>query len=288
MKTLVQLIWIVSLNTIMLVASDDVNFTLNDMKMNVRIPSNADEEPTLVPRLIASKIRDSLLDGLIKDAQVTISSAILSESVDLYFEWAGVSEQSALRLNTKLSRTVDALKAVVQNGDAPQEAYDNYLRDLGSIDIEEWSGWLDLYDNKEKIDQLERSIPKSLGEMKSQSTDSLKRDLQTIVLMDQWVEGVAPTGEDIDLAYREMYPTGNPPLAEVKAEVVSRASRDVRREHLIRRWKEEVRKQEMAVPERYEDDVYRYVEEVPSPILPNSILKVLRESNGLEDTRAKP
>lgn len=257
------------------IANDQILVRSGEQEVRVRVPVDPRLSHVAKEKLIAQRIKSAILDVAIHELNITVPDAVLSHSLDLYFKEAGMTEKGAAQIAFKMRQVVDALKLVVISKQDQKRVYETTLK--GVVSPEEWKVWEQQYQTQEKIEQLEQMIPTSIGQMKAQTRESLKKNLATWVLFYTVTRNIGADEKEIQDRYHKLHPDRTPPLANVRKEIAEGIIREKQEELFHNWWLGKVAGTVVIIPSQYQA-ARQYLSTLSMPFLPPSVLQYLKSS----------
>lgn len=229
-----------------------------------------------VLRFIANTVRAEILAQCVEASGITVPDEVLTHCVDLYFSAAGVGDEQAQYIRDKMRPIIEALNDVVAGKLDREQAYERHLKD--KISREEWAVWVTGRTNKSRVEELERLVPRSVEDMKQQTRVSLRKDIEIWLLLEQVAGEPEPARPEIEALYRKLYPTGEPPLAEVERSIAARIVNERKQRRVAQWWETQIAKATIELPTQYQA-AQELIEAPPAqPFLPSPIVDYLRKT----------
>ncbi|GEM_PF-3965607 len=229
-----------------------------------------------VLKFIANTVRTELLAKCVEASGITVPDEVLAHCVELYFSVGGIGDEQAHYIRDKMRPIIEALNDVVVGKLDKDQAYERHLKD--KITREEWARWVTGYTNKSMVEQLERIVPRSVADMKQQTQASLRKDIEIWLLLEQVAGEPEPVRQEIEALYRKLYPTGEPPLADVEQNIAMQIVNQHKRKRIAQWWETQIAKATIELPPQYQSA--KELIQVPpvQPFLPGPVVDHLHKT----------
>ncbi|RKY35751.1 MAG: hypothetical protein DRP78_05225, partial [Candidatus Omnitrophota bacterium] len=157
---------------------------------------------------LANKIRNIVKNQAIKTLGIIVTQEEIENKIEdmiKLIENAGISEKQAFKeVQEKSFLMIKALKIWQKNQDKSTDIYKRLLFPR-NISLDEWQIWRINYSTPEKLQELQKFIPKTIEDMRKNSYKSAKKDLLWEKTRNFFGKNIVATDKEINEYHKKKY-----------------------------------------------------------------------------------